>query len=59
VSDVQFAGATVTGTPILAVESARGEILIPMAQEICVAIDVAARRIEVVLPEGLLELNDK
>lgn len=59
VSDVQFAGAAVTGTPILVVESARGEILIPMAQEICVAIDVAARRIEVVLPEGLLELNDK
>jgi len=59
VSDVQFAGAAVTGTPILAVDSPCGEILIPMAQEICVAFDVAARRIEVVLPEGLLELNDK
>jgi 16S rRNA processing protein RimM len=57
VSDVQFAGDAVPGTPILVVDSPRGEILIPMAQEICVAIDVAARRIVVVLPEGLLELN--
>jgi 16S rRNA processing protein RimM len=53
VRDVQFTG----GTPILAVDSPRGELLIPLAQEICVAIDVAARRIDVVLPEGLLELN--
>ena len=57
VSDVEFGGEAESGTPILAVDSPRGEILIPMAQEICVAIDVAARRIEVVLPEGLLELN--
>jgi len=31
--------------------------LIPLAQEICVRVDTAARRIEVVLPEGLRELN--
>jgi 16S rRNA processing protein RimM len=53
VSDVQFTG----GTPLLVVPSPRGEVLIPLAQEICVRVDIAARRIEVVLPEGLRELN--
>jgi ribosomal 30S subunit maturation factor RimM len=32
-------------------------LLIPLAQEICVNVDLAARQIEVVLPEGLRELN--
>ncbi len=53
VSDVQFTG----GTPLLVVDSPRGELLIPLAQEICVRVDTAARRIDVVLPEGLRELN--
>jgi len=53
VSDVQMTG----GTPILVVDSARGELLIPLAQEICVRVDTAARAIDVVLPEGLLDLN--
>jgi 16S rRNA processing protein RimM len=57
VRDVQFAGADVTGTPNLMIDSARGELLIPLAAEICRRIDVAARRIEVLLPEGLLDLN--
>ena len=57
VGDVQFTGEGVAGTPILVIDSPRGELLIPLAQEICVSIDLAARRIEVVLPEGLLELN--
>jgi 16S rRNA processing protein RimM len=53
VSEVQITG----GTPLLVVDSSRGELLIPLAQEICVRVDTAARRIEVVLPEGLRELN--
>ena len=52
VRDVQFAG-----TPLLVVDSAQGELLIPLAQDICVHVDTAARRIEVILPEGLRELN--
>jgi ribosomal 30S subunit maturation factor RimM len=32
-------------------------LLIPLADDICRRIDVVARRIEVVLPEGLRELN--
>jgi 16S rRNA processing protein RimM len=57
VRDVQFTGEDVAGTPLLVVESPRGELLIPLAQEICVHVDTAVRRVEVVLPEGLAELN--
>jgi 16S rRNA processing protein RimM len=42
----------------LVVEGGRGEILIPMAAEICVDVDVAAKRIVVAVPDGLLELNE-
>jgi 16S rRNA processing protein RimM len=59
VSDVQFTGEGVAGTPILVVDSQGGELLIPLALEICVTIDTAVRRIDVVLPEGLRDLNDK
>ena len=57
VRDVQFTGENLAGTPILVLNSPKGELLIPFAQDICVQVDVLARRIEVTLPEGLLELN--
>jgi 16S rRNA processing protein RimM len=57
VSGVQATGEGVAGTPVLVVDSPRGELLIPLAQEICVRVDTAARRIEVALPEGLRDLN--
>ncbi|HEY6267350.1 MAG TPA: ribosome maturation factor RimM [Candidatus Acidoferrum sp.] len=57
VRDVQFPGEEISGTPLLEVETARGEILIPLAMDICVKIDTAARRIDVILPDGLLDLN--
>jgi 16S rRNA processing protein RimM len=59
VRDVEINGEAVSGTPVLVVDSAHGEILIPLAQEICVNVDTVARRIDVVLPEGLLDLNAK
>ena len=59
VADVQFTGESVSGTPILVVDSPRGELLIPLAQDICVHIDTDARRIDVVLPEGLRDLNNE
>ena len=37
--------------------SAGGEVLIPLAETICVDIDTAARRIVVDPPEGLLDVN--
>jgi 16S rRNA processing protein RimM len=45
------------GTSRLVVSGPGGEVLIPIAQAICVVIDVAARRIVVDPPEGLLEVN--
>lgn len=57
VRDVQFIGEQVSGTPLLIVETGRGEMLVPLADEICPRVDTEARRIEVVLPEGLRELN--
>ena len=42
--------------PLLEVRDANGkEILIPFAKAICVKVDVAAKRIEADLPEGLLD----
>jgi 16S rRNA processing protein RimM len=59
VRDVQFTGEGVSGTPLLAVDTSQGELLIPLAEDICTRIDIAARRIDAVLPEGLRELNCK
>lgn len=57
VRDVQFTGEGVAGTPLLAVDTAGGELLIPLAEDICLRVNTAARRIDVLLPEGLRDLN--
>ena len=57
VRDVFFPGEEVAGTPLLQVETPGGEVLIPLAAGICTRIDVAGRRIEVRLPEGLTDLD--
>jgi 16S rRNA processing protein RimM len=57
VRDVQFTGKDIGGTPLLVLETAQGELLIPLAEEICTCIDTPARRIEVLLPDGLHDLN--
>jgi 16S rRNA processing protein RimM len=58
VSDVFFSGENVAGTPILQVLTAQGELLIPLAEDICTRVDVGGKRIEVNLPEGLSNVND-
>jgi len=57
VRDVYFPCEGQPGTPLLAVDTSRGELLVPLAEDICNRLDVVARRIEVQLPEGLRELN--
>ena len=59
VVDVQAIGEEQAGTPILVVDVRGEELLVPLAEDICRRIDVAGRRIEVVLPEGLRELNEE
>jgi 16S rRNA processing protein RimM len=53
VSDIE---GTLGGSRLV-VDGPRGEILIPLAAEICRSVDVTAKRIVVDAPEGLLELN--
>lgn len=48
-----------TAGSLLAIDGSNGEILIPLARDICTSIDVAAKRITVQPPAGLLELNEK
>jgi 16S rRNA processing protein RimM len=64
VDDVQFAMTPDGGRrlddapPLLSVISPDGdEVLIPFAKAFLVAVDTAARRIEMTLPEGLVEVN--
>jgi 16S rRNA processing protein RimM len=57
VRDVQSTGEDTAGTPLLVIDAPEGELLIPLAQEICTRVDTGARRIDVNLPEGLRDLN--
>jgi 16S rRNA processing protein RimM len=64
VEDVQFAMTADGGRrlddapPLLAVTSAEGdEVLIPFAKAFLVAVDVGAKRIDMKLPDGLIEVN--
>jgi len=53
---VESVEGTVAGSRLV-VAGAKGEILIPLATEICRTIDAAGRRIVIEPPEGLLDLN--
>jgi 16S rRNA processing protein RimM len=64
VEDVQFAMTADGGrrledaAPLLAVTSPEGdEVLVPFAKAFLVAVDTEAKRIEMTLPEGLIEVN--
>ena len=43
----------------LVVAGERGEVLVPLAVEICPAIDPAGKRIVIAPPDGLLQLNER
>lgn len=46
------------GQPLLEVRQEKREILIPYTPEICLTVDVEAKRITVRLPDGLEDLNE-
>lgn len=54
VSDVRFGAGE---APLLVLGSGKSELEIPFAQEFLVRVDLAAKRIEMNLPEGLLDVN--
>jgi 16S rRNA processing protein RimM len=47
------------GASLLAIEGPGGEVLVPFASAICVAVDVERRRITIAPPDGLIGLNDR
>ncbi len=54
VSDVTFGAGT---APILQIQKGKKEYLVPFAQEYIKLLDTTAKRIELELPEGMLELD--
>jgi 16S rRNA processing protein RimM len=44
---------------LLTIDGTRGEILIPFAVDICVDVDVVAKKIRIDPPLGLLEVNER
>ena len=54
VSDVRFGAGE---APLLVVGSGKSELEIPFAQEFLVQVNLEAKRIEMNLPEGLLDVN--
>jgi len=57
VGDVARVDGGIAGS-LLVVEGNRGEGLVPLTLAICIEIDVAAKKIRIEPPDGLLELNE-
>jgi 16S rRNA processing protein RimM len=56
--DVESTAGRPLGTaPLLIVQGPAGEVLIPFAKSYLRRIDVAAKRVEMALPDGLIDLN--
>ncbi|MGC4082433.1 MAG: hypothetical protein QM736_10090 [Vicinamibacterales bacterium] len=47
------------GNTRLVVQTERGEVLIPLALDICTAIEPDAKQIVIAPPDGLIELNER
>lgn len=57
VGEIENVDRSAGPVPILIVRGAGGEVLVPFAQSYIRKLDVVGRRVEMVLPEGLAELN--
>jgi 16S rRNA processing protein RimM len=58
VGQIEDVDQTAGPVALLVVHSAAGEVLIPFAKSYLRNIDIEARRVEMALPEGLIELNN-
>ena len=58
VGEIEDVDRTAGPVPLLVVRAAPGEVLIPFAKSYLRKIDIAAWRMEMALPEGLVDLND-
>lgn len=57
VGEIEDVNTTAGPVALLVVRGAKGEILIPLAKSYLRRIDLDARRVEMALPEGLIDLN--
>lgn len=57
VGEIEDVDRTAGPVPLLVVRGAKGEILIPWANDYLRSIDLDARRVEMALPDGLADLN--
>ena len=57
VGTIEDVDTTAGPVPLLVVEGARGEVLVPYAKSYLRRVDVEGKRVEMALPEGLVELN--
>jgi 16S rRNA processing protein RimM len=57
IGEIEEVDRTAGPVALLIVNGASGEVLIPFAKSFLRKIDLAAKRVEMALPEGLLELN--
>ena len=56
IGSVAAVEGTMSGSRLV-LETAQGEVLVPLVAEFCPTIDVANKRIVAVLPDGLVDLN--
>jgi 16S rRNA processing protein RimM len=57
VGEIEGVDRTAGAVALLVVRGATGEVLIPFAKSFLRKIDIKAKRVEMALPEGLVELN--
>lgn len=58
VGEIEDVDRSAGPVPLLVVRGAAGEFLVPFAKSLLRKIDLEARRVEMSLPEGLVDLND-
>ena len=57
VGEIESVDRTAGAVALLVVRGASGEVLIPFAKSFLKKIDLKAKRVEMALPAGLVELN--
>ena len=55
--EIEDVDRTAGPTALLVVHGAAGEVLVPFAKQYLRSINLEARRVEMALPEGLVDLN--
>ena len=57
IGPIENVDRTAGPVPLLIVQGAKGEVLIPFAKDFVRQLNIEGRRVEMALPEGLLDLN--